>query len=113
MRFELFKLVLRFVTNQIDYRTFRELMMGQFLSRRSQDAALDAMVARIDVVCADFSQGLIAPEELGKYILVAVQASAPGAHVGSGSNVLVGQLPQPPRAVTSAMESSFVLTAAA
>jgi hypothetical protein len=114
MRIELFKLVIQFLGGRIDYQAFREAMVTRFLSRRTGDEALDSIAARIDVVCADFSSGLIAADEVGAYIVVAMQADAMGASIGSASNIQVGQprLPDlPQRAATS--ESLFLTAVAA
>jgi hypothetical protein len=107
---ELLKLVLRFVAKEIDYDAFREAMVTGYLSRQSGNAALDNIAVRIDVVCADFSQGLIATDDIGLYISAAVQNNAPGANVGSGANARVGQLSNAPERAATISKGSSILT---
>lgn len=99
---ELCKLVLRLRFKQIDYAMFRQSMVASFLSRRSGNSALDAAALRIDIVCADFSQGLIGAEDLDAYLWLAIQDN------GSGTSMQVGQF-DPGIPVTAARKSSSVV----
>ncbi|HLG95774.1 MAG TPA: hypothetical protein VKX49_05635 [Bryobacteraceae bacterium] len=97
---------------EIDYDRFRELMVASFLSRRSGNAIVDAAAARIDVVCADFSQGLIQADTLEAYMRLALQNSDPRTPVGSVAQLDTFQ-PSVSRPVSAAKESSAVFELAA
>ena len=66
---ELCELVRQYVAGEIDYSAFRRDMVVRFLSTRNADPAVEKIAMDIGDVCADFSEGFLAPEErLKKYL---------------------------------------------
>ena len=69
---QLQQLVRRFIEDALDYPSFREAFVRNFLCAQHADAVMEDLVNEIEGICADFDEGdIIEPELRGELSVVA------------------------------------------
>ena len=71
---ELRQLVMRYVGREIDFLQFRRAFVEQFLTTASNDTAVWQTVVQIESDCADFSERMMAEEQLRPRLVSLIQA---------------------------------------
>jgi len=69
---ELRELVGRYIAGETDFAEFRRAMVVGFLSSRNEPA-VESIATAIEVDCSDFSDGLIAEDQLKRNIVATLQ----------------------------------------